>query len=68
MKKKVPQITCDICRQRIVFGEEKGNCPYCDHTFHKQHVLENIKIFGKCPNPFCKHKLTEADINLLEYL
>lgn len=47
---------CSVCNFNIG-NNEFINCPFCHQPAHKDHLLEWVKIKGKCP--VCKHKLTK---------
>lgn len=49
------QFVCMICKSPSKTVEEIIECPYCQTSFHKDHLLEWIKIKSSCP--FCGEKL-----------
>lgn len=49
------QTTCEICRKKIIFEDEKINCPNCNKSFHFEHFAEWVKMKGICPN--CKERV-----------
>ncbi len=40
---------CVICRHPIHSSEAKVQCQVCQNSFHKNHLLEWLKVFGDCP-------------------
>ena len=50
---------CGVCN--LILGQgEFSSCPYCGAPSHTDHLLEWLKIKGKCP--VCKHKLKPHQI------
>lgn len=47
--------SCQICKRGFAENETMVKCPHCDNPFHKNHLLEYIKIKGECP--VCKEDL-----------
>lgn len=40
---------CIICQHSINHSEPTVDCPNCDNSFHHNHLLEWLKVFGHCP-------------------
>ncbi len=60
------RLSCIICRRSVVrfqVEEEVIRCPHCSSFFHRQHLLESIKIKKGCP--VCNVALKEAEVNSL---
>ncbi len=60
------RLTCIICRRSVVrlqIEEEVIQCPHCTSFFHRQHLLESIKIKKGCP--VCNVTLKEVEVNSL---
>ncbi|MHA1983603.1 MAG: hypothetical protein ACW967_04545 [Candidatus Hodarchaeales archaeon] len=52
------QYSCQIRKtDEYIPDEEEVWCPTCINSFHKNHLLEWIKIQGNCP--VCQEKLSE---------
>ncbi|MFQ5978577.1 MAG: hypothetical protein ACE5OZ_10665 [Candidatus Heimdallarchaeota archaeon] len=51
---------CSICRKSVSFGEAASLCPYCFTVYHEKHLLETIKVQGKCP--MCKAEVAEGEM------
>ncbi|MHA2243654.1 MAG: hypothetical protein ACXADY_01665 [Candidatus Hodarchaeales archaeon] len=47
---------CVICRHPIRSNTDNVSCPVCKNTFHRNHLLEWLKIFNQCP--MCQERLT----------
>ncbi|MHA1972038.1 MAG: RING finger protein [Candidatus Hodarchaeales archaeon] len=47
---------CVICRHAIRDSEEKITCDVCHNVFHRNHLLEWLKVFGDCP--ICHNRMT----------
>jgi len=47
---------CVICRYPIESDDDSVACPICQHTFHRNHLLEWLKVFNQCP--MCHERLT----------
>ncbi|MHA1215254.1 MAG: hypothetical protein ACTSR2_02760 [Candidatus Hodarchaeales archaeon] len=47
---------CVICRHIIRDSEEKIACDVCHNVFHRNHLLEWLKVFGDCP--ICHNRMT----------
>ena len=56
--KKAPY--CEICKNIIVEGEKIVQTKPCNHIFHKNHILEWIKVKGTCP--ICKEPINEESL------
>ncbi len=56
--KKAPY--CEICKNIIVDGEKIVLTKPCNHIFHKNHILEWIKVKGTCP--ICKEQINEESL------
>lgn len=41
---------CPICRKVLLEGDKTEVCPNCLERFHRDHLLEWVKIKGTCPN------------------
>ncbi len=50
---------CGVCNL-IIGNEDYEECPYCDQASHTDHLLEWLKVKGKCP--VCKHELHEFEL------
>ena len=48
---------CEICKNIIHAGEKLVQVSTCGHIFHKEHIVEWIKVRGKCP--VCKEEINE---------
>lgn len=64
--KKIPEKIeivgkCIVCKLSIYASEQITKCPICNFVAHRTHLLEWIKIKGKCPN--CKANLKYTDFN-----
>lgn len=51
---------CPICKGPFTRQDDLIHCPYCQESFHKNHLLETIKIHGSCPH--CSHELKDFDV------
>lgn len=47
---------CVICRHPIRSNRDNIACPFCQNTFHRNHLLEWLKVFNQCP--MCHQRLT----------
>ncbi|MFX0014167.1 MAG: RING finger protein [Promethearchaeota archaeon] len=47
---------CVICRYIIEPDEDIVECPSCQNSFHRNHLLEWLKVFNQCP--MCHQRLT----------
>ncbi|MHA2292625.1 MAG: RING finger protein [Candidatus Hodarchaeales archaeon] len=47
---------CLICRHSILQTESLVGCPTCQNVFHRNHLLEWLKVFNQCP--ICHQRLT----------
>ena len=47
---------CIICRHPIHSSEASVQCQICHNSFHKNHLLEWLKVFGDCP--ICHNRMT----------
>ncbi|UCG89842.1 MAG: hypothetical protein JSU57_05115 [Candidatus Heimdallarchaeota archaeon] len=47
---------CVICRSPIESDVDSVVCPICQNTFHRNHLLEWLKVFNQCP--MCHERLT----------
>jgi hypothetical protein len=47
---------CVICRYPIKSQENSVECPSCHNSFHRNHLLEWLKVFNQCP--LCHQRLT----------
>ena len=56
--KKAPY--CEICKNIIVEGEKIVQTKPCNHIFHKNHIVEWIKVKGTCP--ICKEQINEESL------
>lgn len=52
---------CPVCWNDIFPEENFVKCPHCDTLYHRDHLLEWIKVRGFCPN--CMNKLNRTDIS-----
>ncbi len=52
---KIELSSCQICKRGFAENEITVTCSHCNNKFHKNHLLEYIKIKGECP--VCKEKL-----------
>ncbi len=52
--------SCEICKKYMVAGEKLVQVISCGHVFHKDHILEWIKVKGICP--ICKERMNEESI------
>jgi uncharacterized Zn-finger protein len=52
---------CPVCWNDISPEDRFAKCPYCDTLYHRDHLLEWMKVKGFCPN--CQNKLSRKDIN-----
>ncbi|NPD89218.1 MAG: E3 ubiquitin protein ligase [Asgard group archaeon] len=52
--------TCKICMKYMVAGKELSQLFECGHVFHKDHILEWIRIKGICP--ICKTRINEESV------
>lgn len=50
------EANCVICRHPIKSQEKSVNCPSCKTFFHRNHLLEWLKVFNQCP--ICHQRLT----------
>ncbi|MEM3563797.1 MAG: RING finger protein [Candidatus Jordarchaeaceae archaeon] len=41
---------CPICRKVLLEGDKTEVCPNCLERFHRDHLLEWVKVKGTCPN------------------
>ncbi|MFX1282954.1 MAG: RING finger protein [Promethearchaeota archaeon] len=60
------RLTCIICRKSVVqlqIEEEVVQCPQCSSFFHRQHLLESVKIKSNCP--VCNVSLRETEVDSL---
>ncbi|UCG03044.1 MAG: E3 ubiquitin protein ligase [Candidatus Heimdallarchaeota archaeon] len=48
--------SCVICRYPIRSQENSVECPSCQNSFHRNHLLEWLKVFNQCP--MCHQRLT----------
>ncbi|MBY9001153.1 MAG: hypothetical protein KGD64_09580, partial [Candidatus Heimdallarchaeota archaeon] len=55
---KIP--ICEICRSHLTLGEKIVQSSTCNHVYHKDHILEWIKIKSNCP--VCKEPLVEKNL------
>ncbi|MFX1517906.1 MAG: RING finger protein [Promethearchaeota archaeon] len=55
-KKKRSEKSCVICRYPIVSQINSVECPSCHNSFHRNHLLEWLKVFNQCP--MCQQRLT----------
>ena len=46
---------CIVCNLPIKENDPALKCPYCKNYAHRDHLLEWIKIKGKCP--FCGRRI-----------
>ena len=53
---------CIVCRLSIYATEQTIKCSICSFMAHRTHLLEWIKIKGKCPK--CKANLKYPDLIL----
>jgi uncharacterized CHY-type Zn-finger protein len=51
---------CGVCHLSINEFEELRTCPLCHSMAHREHLLEWVKIKGKCPS--CNSNLKEIEI------
>ncbi|OLS32983.1 MAG: Internalin-A precursor [Candidatus Heimdallarchaeota archaeon AB_125] len=51
---------CEVCKNIIVEGEEIAQTKLCNHIFHKNHILEWIKVKGECPT--CKIQINSQSL------
>ncbi|MBD3230051.1 MAG: hypothetical protein GF329_17870 [Candidatus Lokiarchaeota archaeon] len=51
---------CIVCNLPIKQNENVIKCPHCKKYAHRDHLLEWIKIKGKCP--FCGRKLSQNQL------
>lgn len=49
--------SCEICRGPVSYGQEVALCPFCEATFHAEHLREWLRVKGACP--MCKNTLKE---------
>lgn len=56
--KKTP--LCDICKNPMTSDQPLLLFETCGHIYHKEHILEWIKIKGTCP--ICKDKINEKTL------
>ena len=47
---------CVICRHPIASQANSVECPSCHNCFHRNHLLEWLKVFNQCP--ICQERLT----------
>ena len=47
---------CVICRHPIASQTNSVECPSCNNSFHRNHLLEWLKVFNQCP--MCHERLT----------
>lgn len=52
--------SCQICKRGYRKDEKTASCIHCQNVFHHNHLLEIIKVSGKCP--VCLKKLTVGEI------
>ncbi|MFX0122798.1 MAG: RING finger protein [Candidatus Hodarchaeota archaeon] len=55
-KGKKYEKSCVICRYPIESFEDSVECPSCHNSFHRNHLLEWLKVFNQCP--LCHQRLT----------
>lgn len=55
-KSKTSEKACVICRYPIKSDESSVKCPLCQNSFHRNHLLEWLKVFNQCP--MCHQRLT----------
>ena len=48
-------VHCNVCKLPITFGQEVGKCSLCEVKGHLTHLLEWVKVKGKCPT--CMKKI-----------
>ncbi|MHA1232676.1 MAG: hypothetical protein ACTSRP_21200 [Candidatus Helarchaeota archaeon] len=53
---------CIVCNLPIKENEKAVKCPHCRNWAHTDHLLEWIKIKGKCP--FCSRPLNRNQLGL----
>lgn len=46
---------CTVCKLIIEKDQEIVRCPYCNGLAHKDHILEYVKVKGRCPS--CRNAL-----------
>ncbi len=52
--------SCEICKEYMITGDKLVQVISCGHVFHKNHILEWIKVKGICP--ICKERINEESI------
>ncbi|MFW9779252.1 MAG: hypothetical protein ACFFE8_10395 [Candidatus Heimdallarchaeota archaeon] len=59
------RLTCLICRKSVVVLSRVDiiQCPRCNSFFHRDHLLESVKLREQCPN--CNASLTSKKVNSL---
>lgn len=55
-----PLTSCAICKTHIP-PKEAIHCPHCHTPFHRDHLLEWLKIRGTCPN--CGRPLNQRELH-----
>ncbi len=55
-KAKKSEKSCVICRYPIGSQDNSVECPSCHNSFHRNHLLEWLKVFNQCP--MCHQRLT----------
>jgi hypothetical protein len=54
------RLRCMVCHQFLGQGEELSKCPYCKQLSHRAHLLEWLRVKGRCPS--CEQKLRETEV------
>jgi len=52
-------VRCALCKF-IISPREACYCPYCNCSFHRDHLLEWIKIKGSCPH--CARRISREEV------
>jgi hypothetical protein len=51
---------CMVCHLPLQFDDDVLLCPHCKGQAHRIHILEYLKVKGKCPN--CQADLDEHEL------
>ncbi len=53
------ELSCIVCRGAIKSGAKTLECPRCGGVAHRRHLLEWVRVKGRCP--LCRRKLRTRD-------
>lgn len=63
LKEKKPAV-CMICKLSLKGNQNITQCPMCQSMFHKKHIVDWLRVKGKCP--VCQQSLRPESLEIVK--